>query len=151
MLPITAPRLYFKNCHLYVIFTSEVLCQFTSFDEALIYLYGLYFCFDLKYPDCFKQCLGLFHEILFPNFRNVEVARNLGYMNLSCIIGKNNLIDNIQRWNGRTFIRNFTGIFENFRKISKFFVNFFAQIDVFFRKFSSFSLILSVSKNLRKR
>jgi hypothetical protein len=85
---VTAPRLYFKNGYLYVVFTSEILCQFTSFDEALVYLYGLYFCFDVKYPECFKQMLGLFHETLFPNFRNMEVARNLGYMNLSCIIGK---------------------------------------------------------------
>ena len=56
----------------------------------------------------------------------------------------------LQRWNGRGFLRNFTEIFENFRKITKNFVNFFTQIDVIFRKFSNFYLILRVSKNLRK-
>jgi hypothetical protein len=86
---IQAPRLYYKDGHLYAIHTSEILNKFDCFIDGFVYLFGIYFAFDLKYPECFKQLLGLFHEFLFLEFPNVEVSRNIGFMNTSSCINKN--------------------------------------------------------------
>jgi hypothetical protein len=86
---VQAPRLYTKNGFLYVVITNEILCEFDSFIEGFFYLSGLYFVYDLKYPDCFRQLMGIFHEFMFSNFKNVDVSRNTDYMNIvSCITKK---------------------------------------------------------------
>ena len=36
-----------------------------SLNEAIIQLYVYYFIYDLQYPLCFRQILGLLHETLF--------------------------------------------------------------------------------------
>jgi hypothetical protein len=66
-----------------------MLQEFESFIDAMIYLYGLYFVFDLKYPDCYKQVLGFFHEFLYKHFQNVVVNRSLAYQHVVSIVNKN--------------------------------------------------------------
>ena len=68
---VLVPRLYYKNGHLFVIYEIQILQEFESFIDAMIYLYGFYFEFDFKYPDCYKQVMGFFHEFLYKNFQNV--------------------------------------------------------------------------------
>jgi hypothetical protein len=83
---IMSPRMYFKNGNLSVIYAGSILNNFDSFIDALCYLFGLYFCFDLIYPNCFKQSLGLFHQFFFPQFKNADVKRNVGFVNLSLLM-----------------------------------------------------------------
>ena len=80
---ILSPRFYYKNGSLYVIYKSIIFNQFDSFVDGFVYLYGFYFCFDLVYPQCYKQVLGLFHSFLFSNLKNAEITRNLGYINIT--------------------------------------------------------------------
>jgi hypothetical protein len=81
-----SPRTYFKNGNLSVIYAGSILNNFDSFIDALCYLFGLYFCFDLIYPNCFKQSLGLVHQFYFPQFKNADVKRNVGFVNLSLLM-----------------------------------------------------------------
>ena len=55
----------------------------------MIYLYGLYFVFDLKYPDSYKEVLGFIHEFLYKNFQNIVVNRSLAYQHVVSIVNKN--------------------------------------------------------------
>ena len=59
-----------------VIYQSRI---FDAFIDALVYLFGIYFCFDLTYSDCYKQALGLFHQLLFQELKYADVNRNLLY------------------------------------------------------------------------
>ena len=89
---ILSPRMYSKDGKFYCIFKESKLNEFSSFIDGFIYLYGVYFSFDLIYPDCYKKVLGLFHQFLFPEFKNVfknaEVNRNLGYINIFSVLSK---------------------------------------------------------------
>ena len=90
---VIAPRLYYKSGHLYVIHEIKILQEFDSFIDAMVYLYGLYFVFDLKYPECFKQVLGIFHEFLFKNCQNVNVNRSVSYQHVVSLLNKNTNLD----------------------------------------------------------
>ena len=83
---ILSPRMYLKNGNLSVIYGGQILNHFESFIDAFSYLFGIYFCLDLVYPDIFKQELGLFHQFLFSSFKNVDVKRNLGFVNISSLL-----------------------------------------------------------------
>lgn len=70
---IMSPLMYFKNGNLSVIYAGCILNNLDSFFDALCYLFGIYFCFDLTYPNIFKQLMGLFHQVLFSSFKNADV------------------------------------------------------------------------------
>ena len=53
----------------------------TSLNEAIMQLFVYYFIFDLQYPTCFRQILGLFHETLF-NLETPIVIKNDEYKNI---------------------------------------------------------------------
>ena len=61
---ILSPRMYSKDGKFYCIFKESKLNEFSSFIDGFIYLYGVYFSFDLIYPDCYKKVLGLCKENL---------------------------------------------------------------------------------------
>ena len=82
---VLSPRLYYSNGRLSVIFETHKLMEFDSFIDGLVYLYGIYFCFDLEYQDAYKQALGFFQQFLFQTFRNAEVARTVGFVNVSSL------------------------------------------------------------------
>ena len=90
---VIAPRLYYKSGHLYVIHEIKILQEFDSIIDAMVYLYGLYFVFDLKYPECFKQVLGIFHEFLFKSFQNVNVNRSVSYQHVVSLLNKHTHLD----------------------------------------------------------
>jgi hypothetical protein len=81
-----SPRLYFSSGRLCVIYQTKTLMEFDSFIDAVVYLFSIYFCFDLEYPDAFKQILGLFHQFLFIDFKNVVLHRNVGLINISSLL-----------------------------------------------------------------
>ena len=68
-----------------------MLCSLetNSLIDCLFYLFSMYFVFDLKYPECFKQILSLFHVYLFPNFKNIESTRTVDLMSLNSTIADN--------------------------------------------------------------
>jgi hypothetical protein len=83
---VMSPRLYFSSGRLCVIYQTKTLMEFDSFIDAVVYLFSIYFCFDLEYPDAFKQILGLFHQFLFIEFKNVVLHRNVGLINISSLL-----------------------------------------------------------------
>lgn len=85
---ILAPRFYTKNGRLYIILRSDILAEFDAFNDALYYLFGLYFAFDLHYPQCFLNLLGLFHEFLFQKFRNIDFPRSTNYKSIVSFLKK---------------------------------------------------------------
>jgi hypothetical protein len=85
---VCAPRLYLNKGYLYVVVSNEIISEFDSFIDAFYYLFGLYFVYDLKYPECFSQIMGFFHEFIFQGFVNADVQRNTGYMNIVSLINK---------------------------------------------------------------
>ena len=60
--------------------------EFDSFVDALVYLFAIHFCFDLEYPDVFKQVLGFFHHFLFKEFKNNVLNRNFDFINISSML-----------------------------------------------------------------
>ena len=83
---VMSPRLYFSNGRLCVIYQIKTLIEFDSFVDALVYLFAIHFCFDLEYPDVFKQVLGLFHHFLLQEFNNIDLKRNVGFISISSIL-----------------------------------------------------------------
>ncbi len=64
------------------------LFQFDSFIDAFFYLFGLYSAYDLQYPECYKQILGIFHEFLFQGLAKADVMRSTGFMNIISLLNK---------------------------------------------------------------
>ena len=83
---VSFPRLYYTNGRLCVIYQIKTLMEFDSFIDSLVYLFAIHFCFDLEYPDAYKQVLGLFHQFLFKEFKNIDLNRNVGFINVSSIL-----------------------------------------------------------------
>jgi hypothetical protein len=61
---VMSPRLYYSNGRLCVKYQIKTLMEFESFADALAFLFAIHFCFDLEYPDVFKQVLDLFHHFI---------------------------------------------------------------------------------------
>ena len=74
---ILGPRFYTKNGRLYVIIRSDILAEFDAFNDALYFLFGLYFVNDLY-----------FHEFLFQRFRNVDLPQSTNYKSIVSFLKK---------------------------------------------------------------